>query len=83
MLKKIKYFVLVLLVLLLVSCSAGYYGDYEYDFNEYGEEYQGLIERGFVDTKNKPLSNFSLDSSSYAYTNIRRLINISVFKIKE
>ena len=74
MLKKIKYVLSLLLVVLLVSCSGAHY-DYDYDESEYGEEYEGLIERGFVNPKEKPLSNFTLDSSSYAYTNIRRLIN--------
>ena len=73
MLNKIKYLLSFVFVLILVSCSAG--PSYDYDKNEYGEEYQGLIERGFVDPKDNPLSNFKLDSSSYAYTNLRRLIN--------
>lgn len=76
MLSKIKYLLsLLLVVVVLASCSGAYYDDYYYDQKEYGEDYQGLIERGFVNPKNNPLSNFSLDSSSYAYTNIRRLIN--------
>ena len=73
MLAKIKYFLSLILGVVLVSCSGA-----SYDYNsgaDIGEEYEGFVERGFIDPKDNPLSNFSLDSSSYAYSNIRRLIN--------
>lgn len=38
------------------------------------EEYQEIVEGGFISPTTKPLSSFSLDSSSYAYSNLRRLI---------
>ena len=41
MLKKIKYVLSLVLVILLVSCSGAHY-DYDYDEKEYGEEYEGL-----------------------------------------
>lgn len=65
-------------ILILPSCGGGmggFYGGYTPN-EEYinGEEYNEIQERGFVDPSINPLSNFSLDSSSYAYSNIRRLI---------
>ena len=45
----------------------------EYD-GEFNEEYTEIIEGGFISPSTKPLSSFSLDSSSYAYSNLRRLI---------
>ena len=80
MFKKVLGLLSLSAVLLMCSCSAdGYYGGY---YNsaadnaaEYGEEYMGVVENGYLDPTQKPLSSFSLDSSSYAYTNLRRLIN--------
>ena len=79
MFKKILGLFSLVLVLIMCSCSdAGYYGGY---YNEMGamddlanEEYNEINERGFFDPKVNPLSSFSLDSSSYAYSNLRRLI---------
>ena len=81
MLKKILGLFSLVLVLIMCSCSdAGYYGGYYnemYAPNDDGlaeEEYNEINERGFYDPKVNPLSSFSLDSSSYAYSNLRRLI---------
>lgn len=62
---------------LLPSCGGygmyvGYYNEVNAPVN--GEEYNEIRENGFMDPSINPLSNFSLDSSSYAYSNIRRLI---------
>ena len=67
-------------VLLMCSCSADgvYYGGYNSAADSMapaGEEYMGITENGYLDPSQNPLSSFSLDSSSYAYTNLRRLIN--------
>lgn len=40
----------------------------------FDEEYKEIVEGGFMSPATKPLSSFSLDSSSYAYSNLRRLI---------
>lgn len=47
-----------------------------------GEEYTEILEGGFMSPSTRPLSSFSLDSSSYAYSNLRRLIknNFKVYK---
>ena len=81
MLKKILGLFSLVLVLIMCSCAdAGYYGGYYdemYAPNDNGlaeEEYNEINERGFYDPKVNPLSSFSLDSSSYAYSNLRRLI---------
>ena len=46
------------------------------------EEYTEIVEGGFVSPERVALSSFSLDSSSYAYSNLRRLIkdNYSITK---
>ena len=74
-------------VLLMTSCAAGM-GSYDYyngdaALDENGEAYIELDERGYQDPKNNPLSSFSLDSSSYAYSNIRRLINNNSYISKD
>lgn len=65
-------------IVLLPSCGGmggTYYGGYnQNDELINGEEYNEIQEKGFADPLINPLSNFSLDSSSYAYSNIRRLI---------
>lgn len=48
-----------------------------------GEEYTEILEGGFISPNNNPLSNFSLDSSSYAYSNLRRLIKDNYFISKD
>lgn len=79
--RKITRITLLSLTMLLAGCSTGmnnagiYYGGNEYNQTINSEEYQEINERGFVDASIEPLSSFSLNSSSYAYTNIRRLIN--------
>ena len=67
-------------VLLMCSCNAdgGYYGGLNSAADSSapaGEEYVEITENGYLDPSQNPLSSFSLDSSSYAYTNLRRLIN--------
>lgn len=80
MTKKTTTLLLVLAAGLITSCggAGGYYGGYNNAAgvieNTYNEEYTDIRERGFIDPAINPLSNFSLDSSSYAYSNIRRLI---------
>ena len=80
MFKKIFILFSLVSVLLLSSCADGLKSGYNYDDSYstedgYLEEYKEITERGFVDPKTNPLSSFSLDSSSYAYSNLRRLIN--------
>lgn len=48
-----------------------------------GEGYIEILEGGFISPDNNPLSNFSLDSSSYAYSNLRRLIKNNNFISKD
>lgn len=80
MLKKIIGLFSLVLVLLMCSCSnmktGYYYGQADCgDVNgETKEEYNEINEKGYSDPKINPLSSFSLDSSSYAYSNLRRLI---------
>ncbi len=74
-------------VLLMCSCSGmgdGYY--YAQDsgmMEENAEEYNEINEKGFTDPAINPLSSFSLDSSSYAYSNLRRLINDNSYITKD
>ena len=80
MLKKVLGVLSLSAVLLMCSCSADgdYYGGYNSAADSMapaGEEYMGITENGYLDPSQNPLSSFSLDSSSYAYTNLRRLIN--------
>ena len=84
MFKKILGLFSLIIVLMMCSCAAdgmgGYYNgglqnDSAADAGELGEEYVGIVENGYLDPSQNPLSSFSLDSSSYAYTNLRRLIN--------
>ena len=88
--KKMFFFVLMFLVFCLSSCSAsdklhggtnyapgydsGIAGEGGMMAPNSGEEYVEILEGGFISPENKPLSNFSLDSSSYSYSNLRRLI---------
>ena len=87
MLKKLRYLCFICLVLALVSCAAT--GNYYYDVSmmpemeENTEEYNEINERGFVSPLTNPRSNFSLDSSSYAYTNLRRLIENNEYISKD
>ena len=75
---KKRNILLVLLSLYMVGCSTSGGGNY-YQPNVYGnsefEEYTEINERGYIDPNDNPLSSFSLDSSTYAYSNLRRLIN--------
>ena len=75
---KKRNILVVLLSLYMVGCSASGGGNY-YQPNVYGnsefEEYTEINERGYIDPNDNPLSSFSLDSSTYAYSNLRRLIN--------
>ena len=81
MFKKFLGLLCFTMILLMCSCAdamdGGYYGGYydEIAMPEAGEEYTDITENGYLDPSEKPLSSFSLDSSSYAYTNLRRLIN--------
>lgn len=54
-----------------MMADVGMAPDAEFDSNE---EYTEIVEGGFISPSTKPLSSFSLDSSSYAYANLRRLI---------
>lgn len=76
--KKINIFSLLGISIIMTSCSSNNGDYYKNAMLENGyienEEYSEINERGFIDPSVNPLSNFSLDSSSYAYSNIRRLI---------
>ena len=83
MLKKIIGLFSLILVLLMSSCGANmkdvYFApnasmDDACVEGEMSEEYNEINEKGYSDPKTHPLSSFSLDSSSYAYSNLRRLI---------
>ena len=87
MLKRFLCLLSLCFVLLMTSCAAGM-GGYDYyngeaALDENGEAYIEIDERGYQDPKNNPLSSFSLDSSSYAYSNIRRLINNNSYISKD
>ena len=50
---------------------------YDADFNT--EEYKGLNENIFHDTKKNPLTTFSIDVDRAAYSNVRRMLNLGQF----
>ena len=77
MFKKILGLLSFASILLMCACSSAMDGSYYNSgvyMDDYQEEYNEIIERGFMDPSINPLSSFSLDSSSYAYSNLRRLI---------
>ena len=77
MFKKILGLLSFASILLMCACSSAMDGSYYNSgvyMDDYQEEYNEIIERGFMDPSTNPLSSFSLDSSSYAYSNLRRLI---------
>lgn len=70
----------VLTILLMTSCAAapdagGMNNAPAFDAEVGNEEYNEIKENNFVDAAKTPLSSFSLDSSTYSYPNLRRLIN--------
>ena len=83
MFKKLLGLLSLTFVIVLCSCSdVGYNGGYympESADSLSEEEYNEINEKGFVDPLVNPLSNFSLDSSSYAYSNLRRLIKTNSY----
>ena len=83
MFKKLLGLLSLTFVIVLCSCSDfGYNGGYympESADSLSEEEYNEINEKGFVDPLVNPLSNFSLDSSSYAYSNLRRLIKTNSY----
>ena len=86
MFKKIVCLFSFAFVLLMCSCSA--MGGYNYagdalGMDENGEVYDSIDERGYLDPASYPLSSFSLDSSSYAYSNLRRLIKNNSYISKD
>ena len=74
--KKFICLLLSVFIAILSSCSGAMMNSsVMYDsYEEYYEEYQHITENEFKNPKDEPLSSFSLDSSTYAYSNIRRLI---------
>ena len=75
--KKFIYLFLSLVVIIVMSgCSGAYGGMYDSygSYEEYYEQYKDIRENDYKDVKEEPLSSFSLDSSTYAYSNLRRLI---------
>ena len=50
---------------------------YDADFNT--EEYKGLNENIFHNTKKNPLTTFSIDVDRAAYSNVRRMLNLGQF----
>ena len=79
--KKFIYLSLCLFsVVILVGCSGAYIGDSYYgSYEEYLEEYHSIVENEYKDVESNPLSSFSLDSSTYAYSNLRRLIKNNAY----
>ena len=79
--KTLKKYIMCLMPLLICSCSgamknnAGMLADANnfYDYQN-TEEYTTITENNYFDPNINPTSSFSLDSSSYSYSNIRRLI---------
>lgn len=74
--KFINLFLSIITIIILSGCSGsfgGVYGNYD-SYNEYYEQYHEIRENNFKDTNREPISSFSLDSSTYAYSNLRRLI---------
>ena len=68
--KKFIYLSLCLFsVVILVGCNGAYMGDSYYgSYEEYLEEYHSIVENEYKDVESNPLSSFSLDSSTYAYS---------------
>jgi Ca-activated chloride channel family protein len=54
-----------------------------YDMNYNTEEYKGLNENIFHDTKKNPLTTFSIDVDRAAYSNVRRMLNLGQFPQKD
>lgn len=58
-------------------------GDFNADYDNFsGEEYSEIIENDFISVKQNPLSTFSADVDTAAYSNLRRMIN-SGYSIKD
>lgn len=73
--KFICLFLSFIVIVLMSGCSGAMMPDAHYDsYDEYLEEYKEIIENDYKDADEEPLSSFSLDSSTYAYSNLRRLI---------
>ena len=88
--RKMLFIIIVLFIICLSGCSSSIKAEapnfdgepvpeYEiadaiYDDLESVEEYLEIVEGGFISPERLALSSFSLDSSSYAYSNLRRLI---------
>lgn len=50
-----------------------------YDMEYNTEEYKGINENIFHDTKKNPLTTFSIDVDRAAYSNVRRMLNLGQF----
>ena len=95
--KKVLFVIISLFIICLSGCSYSIKAEapnFDYEpMPEYGvvddamfeglegEEYTEITEGGFISPERIALSSFSLDSSSYAYSNLRRLIkeNYTIF----
>lgn len=72
--KKSLLVVLVVLLFTLTGCGT-YYPGYDYPSYEQGEVYGEITENPFIKTIDMPVSTFSVDVDTAAYSNIRRMIH--------
>lgn len=86
--KKIVISFMFLMFLVLASCSSGgYYLDENYNMstpsmNQNTEEYGEIVENAFISTTDMPVSTFSADVDTAAYSIIRRKLNDNILPSK-
>lgn len=77
----------LLLSLLFVLSGCGAYYDYYGPEDRYvyieGETYDEIIENDFIRTEDMPISTFSTDVDTAAYSNVRRMLNQGQLPIKD
>lgn len=85
--KKVLVLTLGLLIVFLAGCSGAYYIDENYNLPsalqlDTGEEYGEISENPFIATGDMPVSTFSADVDTAAYSIIRRKLNNDVLPSK-
>ena len=75
-----KLLAIPLILIVATSCAGGYYGGmyapegFEDPYYN-NDEYLPIIENDYINPEETPTSSFTLDSSTSAYTNLRKSIN--------
>lgn len=74
--KKIVLVYMLLVLITLSGCSGMYGPDGYYDYiDPVGESYTEITENPFIRTADMPVSTFSTDVDTAAYSNVRRFLN--------